>query len=76
MHAFEGRTIKGEITLVLAGKKEEAVELDPEASIKERFDLLSAQGNVTRRDLVESIAADLALPRKLVYDTVHRLCKE
>lgn len=76
MRAFEGKTVKGEITLIVAGKKAEAVGPDPESSIKERFALLSAQGNVSRRDMVARIAADLALPRKLVYETVHRLGKE
>lgn len=76
IHGFEGKTVKGEITLIVAGKKAEAVDRDPEAGIKERFALLSAQGNVSRRDMAARIAADLALPRKLVYETVHRLCKE
>ena len=76
IHGFEGKTVKGEITLIVAGKKAEAVDRDPEAGIKERFALLSAQGNVSRRDMAARIAADLGLPRKLVYETVHRLCKE
>lgn len=75
IHGFEGKTVKGEITLIVAGKKAEAVDRDPEAGIKERFALLSEEGNVSRRDMAARIAADLALPRKLVYETVHRLCK-
>jgi len=73
MRAFEGKTVKGEVTLVVAGKKAEAVGPDPESSIKERIALLSAQGNISRRDMAARIAADLVLPRKLVYETVHRL---
>jgi len=76
LRAFAGKTVKGEITLIVAGKKAEAIDRDPEARIKERFALLSAEGNVSRRDMATRIAADLALPRKLVYETVHRLCKE
>jgi len=76
LRAFAGKTVKGEITLIVAGKKAEAVDRDPEAKIKERFTLLSAMGNVSRRDMAAMIAADLALPRKLVYETVNRLCKE
>ncbi len=76
LRAFAGKTVKGEITLIVAGKKAEAIDRDPEARIKERFALLSAEGNVSRRDMAARIAADLALPRKLVYETVHRLCKE
>jgi 16S rRNA (cytidine1402-2'-O)-methyltransferase len=74
IHAFVGRTVKGEITLVVAGKKTEEAVVDPEIMIKERFDLLAAQGAVTRRDMIDRITSDLALPRKIVYETVHRLC--
>jgi 16S rRNA (cytidine1402-2'-O)-methyltransferase len=73
IHAFEGRTVKGEITLVLGGKKTKAVDGDPETRIKERFDLLSEQGAISRRDMIDRIAVDLTLPRKIVYETVHRL---
>lgn len=73
IRAFEGRMIKGEITLVVAGKKSEEAFVDPVTMIKERFDLLSAEGVVTRRDMIDRITADLSLPRKIVYETVHRL---
>lgn len=74
IHAFVGRSVKGEITLVVAGKKTEETVEDPGMKIKERFDLLAAQGEATRRDMIDRIASDLALPRKIVYETVHRLC--
>ena len=74
--AFAGKTIKGEITLVVAGKKEEVVNIDAGKRIKERFDLFSLQGGISRRDMIDRIAADLSLPRKIVYETVHRLDAE
>jgi 16S rRNA (cytidine1402-2'-O)-methyltransferase len=73
IQAFAGRTVKGEITLVVAGKKAEEAFVDPETMIKERFDLLRVEGVVTRRDMIDRITADLSLPRKIVYETVHRL---
>lgn len=76
IRTFEARTVKGEITLVVAGKQAEAVDMDSEGRIKERFDLLSAQGEVSRRDMIDRIAVDLTLPRKIVYETVHRLDKK
>jgi 16S rRNA (cytidine1402-2'-O)-methyltransferase len=76
IQAFAGRTVKGEITLVVAGKKAEEAFVDPAIMIKERFDLLSVEGVVTRRDMIDRIADDLSLPRKIVYETVHRLCEK
>ncbi len=71
---LEGRVVKGEITLLVAGKKQEETMIDPEAAIKAQLECLSVGGVTSRRDMVDRIAEALSLPRKVVYRAVNRLC--
>jgi len=76
IQTFQGKTIRGEITLVIAGEKTQADVPDTEAGIREKYDFLSTQGGVSKRDIIDRIAKELVLPRKIVYDAVHRMSGE
>lgn len=66
--ASEG--LRGELTLVVAGRPPDPrVEVSP-AELRERVEELRAQG-ATTRDAVDRIAQDTGLPRRRVYDAVH-----
>ncbi|MDX9745204.1 MAG: 16S rRNA (cytidine(1402)-2'-O)-methyltransferase [Syntrophales bacterium] len=70
--AFEGRVIKGEITLVVAGKKSVSETENPEARIQAMMVSLSREQGLSRRDMVDRITADLGFPRKMVYHALLR----
>jgi len=74
--AFEGKNVKGEITLVISGQKDREDVPDTEERIREKYDSLSAQGGASKRDIIDRITKELALPRKIVYDMVHRISGE
>ena len=64
IHAFAGRKVKGEITLVVAGKKAEAGTWIRKQGSKNVSIFCLSRGAISRRDMIDRIAADLSLPRK------------
>ncbi|MBN1547302.1 MAG: 16S rRNA (cytidine(1402)-2'-O)-methyltransferase [Syntrophaceae bacterium] len=70
--SFAEKKVRGEITLIVAGNNAVEKIKDHEEEIKKRFDLLSLEGVLSNRDIVDRIASELDLPRKCVYDAVHR----
>mgnify|MGYP000853441778 FL=1 len=76
IRAFEEKAVKGEITLVIAGKRNQEDMADTEERIRRRYDFLSAQGGISKRDMIDRITEELAVPRKIVYNAVHRLSGE
>jgi len=76
IQSFAGKTVRGEITLVISGEKTQANVPDTEERIRERYDFLSAKGGVSKRDIIDQITKELAMPRKIIYDTVHRIKRD
>lgn len=72
LRSFAEKNVRGEITLIVAGNTAVEKIKDHEEEIKKRFDLLSLEGVLSNRDIVDRIASELDLPRKCVYDAVHR----
>lgn len=63
------RKIRGEVTLVVAGKEQVAPPSSDE-EIRARFEQLRSRSRLTRRDIIEKIARDMGIPRKRVYRVV------
>ena len=71
MEALKDRVIKGEITLVIAGKKGEDRSYN-EADIDHLFSLYQDE-TLSKKDMVERIANELGAPRNLVYRKVMKM---
>ncbi len=61
-----GRTIKGEVTVIVAGGEGKGREIREE-DIRRRLRELAAEGVVSRRELVRQVARETGIPRSLVY---------
>jgi len=69
---LDARNIKGEVTLIVKGCQESPVAHDGQ-TIRERYDELAAEKELSNRDLIDRIARELDLSRKIVYDAVHHI---
>ncbi len=67
--AWQGKDVKGEITIVLDGKLE-SEEIPSEADVRGLFKRYEGSPGLSERDLIEKISRELALPRKMVYRVV------
>lgn len=66
---LKGRAIKGEVTLVVAGK-EKRVRSFPDNEIFVRFEKLRQSSDLSQRDIIEKIAGELGISRKKIYKLV------
>lgn len=69
---LEGKTVRGEITLIVSGAKKRSVS-DQKEVIKEKFQALRDDPHLTTRDIVDKISEELSVSRKEVYEEVLRL---
>jgi 16S rRNA (cytidine1402-2'-O)-methyltransferase len=60
--------VKGEITLVVGGAREQAVDMDPAALAAEVAAEVAA--GATRKDAIRAVVVRTGLPRRTVYDAV------
>lgn len=67
--ALAGRTVKGEITLIVAGRGK-AAPATADDDLAERIATLLENPNLSRRDIADKIAAETGLPRQKVYREV------
>jgi len=72
IRALQEREIKGEITLVVAGKKKISPECSDE-EICDRYEQLRKDTALSRRDMVAKIAGEINVSRKRVYQVIHLL---
>ena len=73
--SLEGREIKGEVTLIVAGKGKAA----PVSSVEDiapQFLALRKEAGISIKDMVRKITGDTGLPRKKVYQEVLKLLGE
>ena len=61
-----GRTVKGEVTLIVGGGRKPKMEVS-DATIRERMESLEKGGKLSRRDRIERVARDMGVSRKRVY---------
>ena len=61
--------VRGEVTLVVAGAEESAVELDAD-SIRARVRALEAEG-ASRKDAIARVVAETGMRRRVVYEAAH-----
>ncbi len=71
MEAFKSRVVKGEITLIIAGKKGEDRSYNEE-DVEHLFTLYKDE-SLSKKDMVERIANELGVPRNLVYRKVMKM---
>jgi len=74
LKAFGDRGTKGEVTLLVDGARDAAVVQTDEAIIR-RLESLLAAGGLSRRDIIERVAAELDAPRQRVYRLAVKLEK-
>ncbi len=75
LESLEGKEIKGEVTLIVAGKGKAG----PVSSIEDiapQFLALRREAGVSIKDMVQRITGDTGLPRKKVYQEVLKLLGE
>lgn len=70
--ALQGREVKGEVTLVVAGQAKIPVEHSDE-EIRDRFEQLRKDTKLSRRDIIAKLAAEMGAPRKRVYQVINVL---
>lgn len=70
--ALKGRTIKGEITLVVAGSSREKTAVTDEAIVLRAGELVGNDKKLTLRDVVDLIAKETEAPRRRVYQLLVR----
>lgn len=68
--AWAEQGVRGEVTIVVAGATGVAVDDDP-TSLAERVAVVEASG-VARRDAIRQVAVRAGVPKRTVYDAVHR----
>jgi 16S rRNA (cytidine1402-2'-O)-methyltransferase len=69
IRTLQEKTVKGEITIIIAGKKQ----IPPSYSdndIRTRLEQLRNHTDLTRRDIIEKLAHDMGISRKRVYGIV------
>jgi 16S rRNA (cytidine1402-2'-O)-methyltransferase len=70
--ALQERGIKGEITLIVAGKKKISPECSDE-EIWDRYEQLRKDTALSRRDMITKFAGEIHVSRKRVYQVIHLL---
>jgi len=70
--SVKGKTVKGEITLIIRGAAKGVSQWSPE-NIQERCQSLQRDTTLSTRDIVEIIAEEMDLSRKEVYRVVLRM---
>ncbi len=63
---LSGKTVKGEVTLIVGGGRKETAEVSNEA-IRERIGVLEKEEKLSRRDRIERVASEMGVSRKRVY---------
>ncbi|MCX5853539.1 MAG: 16S rRNA (cytidine(1402)-2'-O)-methyltransferase [Deltaproteobacteria bacterium] len=69
---LQGRGIKGEVTLVVAGKEKILTDYSDE-EICDRFELLRKDADLSRRDIIAKLATEMGMPKKKVYRVINIL---
>ena len=69
---LQGRAIKGEVTLVVAGQ-EKISHLFSDSEIYDRYREIRDNSDLSRRDIIKKLAEELEIPRKRVYQLVVKL---
>jgi 16S rRNA (cytidine1402-2'-O)-methyltransferase len=71
IESVSGRTIKGEVTLVIGGRKE-TKPVATEGEIQSRYRSMLADSSLSRRDRIERVARELGVSRRQVYQQILR----
>lgn len=69
IESLDGRTIKGEVTLIISGATEISSTYSPEMVMK-RFEELQSDTDISTRDMVDILSNESGIPRKEVYKKV------
>ena len=69
MGTLQEKTVKGEITIIIAGKKQTPPSYS-DNDIRARLEQLRSHTDLSRRDIIEKLAHDMGIPRKTVYKIV------
>jgi len=72
MDSLQESTIKGEITLIVAGEEKMATQFSNN-DIQTRFEELRGDIKLTTKDIVEMISGEMDIPKKRVYSEVLKL---
>lgn len=72
IRALQEKEIKGEVTLVVAGKMKVSPERSDE-ELHDRYEQLQKETALSRRDMVAKIAEEMEVSRKRVYRVIHLL---
>jgi len=70
--SLDERDIKGEVTLIVKGYQAPPM-IHTHQTIRECYDKFSSEKGLSKRDIVDRIARELDLSRKIVYDSVHQM---
>jgi len=70
MSMLQGKEVRGEVTLVMAGRKKKATEYSDE-EIRNRFEALRQKTDLSRRDMIDRLALAMGVSRKRVYGIVN-----
>ena len=66
IRAFSGKTIKGEVTLIVGGGRQPEIAFSDE-EIRNRIRALQNGGTLSRRDSIDQVTRELGVSRKRVY---------
>jgi 16S rRNA (cytidine1402-2'-O)-methyltransferase len=66
IRAFSGKTIKGEVTLIVGGGRQPEIAFSDE-EIRNRIRVLQNGGTLSRRDSIDQVTRELGVSRKRVY---------
>lgn len=66
---LQEKTVKGEITIIIAGKKQTPPAYS-DNDIRAQLEQLRSHTDLSRRDIIEKLAHDMGIPRKRVYRIV------
>jgi 16S rRNA (cytidine1402-2'-O)-methyltransferase len=72
MGALEGRTVRGEVTLIVSGRDKTLTDC-PDDEIRDRFEKLLKDAELSRRDIVAKLARELGISRAKVYRVANLL---
>lgn len=62
----DGRTVKGEVTVIVAGRSREKQKC-PDAELLRRHERLRQEGKLSLRDAVDRLARETGVPRRRIY---------
>lgn len=74
-NSLQDRVIKGEITLVVAGKDKAPPQFSKE-EIKARFEKLREDLKLTTRDIVDMMSEEIGISRRRIYEEVLKLVEK